>query len=196
MSDNTDGPLYLQNLGLMSKAAQDYGLRFMNTVQSCAPGSGYRIPTGNEMRYLVYSTLAYGTQGISYYGYLVGAGTGTSGGIINADGTYTDIGNALMPLNREFVNVAEQTQTLHCIGTYLKGYNSFAMPPGTTRLPGSGSPFSVTMGDGSSVPNISYSRRESLKRGFVRVFRHGRHLAGRRDVRTCGESRLHDQQDL
>ena len=48
--------------------------------------------TGDEMRYLVYTTLAYGAQGISYYVY---CHPGHTGGISQPDGTPTPIYHAL-----------------------------------------------------------------------------------------------------
>jgi len=39
----------------------------MNIGQACTwDAKLMRVPTDNEMRYLVYTTLAYGAQGISY----------------------------------------------------------------------------------------------------------------------------------
>jgi hypothetical protein len=61
------------------------------------------------MRYLVYTTLAYGAEGISYYVY---SASGHRGGMRNDDGTPTPIYAAVSPLNREFVAIASQLQPL------------------------------------------------------------------------------------
>ena len=65
-----DGDQYFLNLAMIRRAAQEAGVPFLNIVQACtwAPDA-MRIPNPNELRYLVYSTLAYGAQGISYYVY-------------------------------------------------------------------------------------------------------------------------------
>lgn len=54
-----------------------------------------RVPTGDEMRYLIYTTLAYGAQGVSYYVY---CHPGHTGGIALADGTPTPLYEALKSL--------------------------------------------------------------------------------------------------
>ena len=87
-----------------------------------------RVPTGDEMRYLVYTTLAYGAQGISYYIYTCG---GHKGGIANADGAPTPLYHALKTLNREFVAMARELQSLRSLGVFHAGMS----PPGAEPLP-------------------------------------------------------------
>jgi hypothetical protein len=101
--------------------------------------------------------MAYGAQGISYFNYWTQ--TPNTGGLQpNPDGTPTSVCTALTPLNHEFVAIASQYQGLKWIGTYLKGYASNYMPPGTTQLP-SNSPFNI-----SSVSNTRhYSNGAALK---------------------------------
>jgi hypothetical protein len=87
-----------------------------------------RVPTGDEMRYLVYTTLAYGAQGISYYIYTC---AGHTGGIANADGTPTPLYHALKTLNREFVAIARELQPLGSLGVYHAG----TLPQGAEPFP-------------------------------------------------------------
>ena len=80
------------------------------------------------MRFLVYSTLAYGTQGISYFNYYT-TPTPNLGGIeFNPDGTPTPVYTALATLNPEFVKIAGQYQGLNWIGAYMKGYQYPGVP--------------------------------------------------------------------
>jgi hypothetical protein len=72
--------------------AMDAGLPFLNIVQACSWTPVRRVPNADEMRYLVYTTLAYGAQGISYYVY---CWPGHDGGIALPDGTPTPIYHAL-----------------------------------------------------------------------------------------------------
>jgi hypothetical protein len=168
---------YLQNLGIISTAAQQAGIPFMNVVQadgnSNPIGTVYRVPNTNELRFQVYTTLAYGAQGINYFNYFNESSTPTGGGLKpNPDGTPTPVFTALTPLNKEFKNIAAQYQSLKLIGDYVKGYSTTTQwswslwqnvttyngPPGTTTLP-SGSPFDI-----SSVSNsMSYSDGAPLK---------------------------------
>jgi len=110
-------------------------LPFLNIVQaSCwVPGSAAsphspRVPNGDEMGYLVYTTLAYGAQGISYYVYCYPK---HEGGIAQADGTPTPLYRALKSLNREFVAIAKELQPLKSLGVSHAGM----LPPGTEPLP-------------------------------------------------------------
>ncbi|HEY5913959.1 MAG TPA: hypothetical protein VJA21_25505 [Verrucomicrobiae bacterium] len=123
-----DSGQYFLNLGLIRRAAQDAGLPFLNIVQACTWAPSMRVPKADEMRYLVYTTLAYGAQGISYYVY---CHPGHTGGIANADGTPTPLYDALTVLNREFVAIARELQPLRSVGVYQAGM----LPPGAESLP-------------------------------------------------------------
>lgn len=124
-----DSPDYFLNLALIRRAAQDADLPFMNIVQACTWTPSMRVPKPDEMRYLVYTTLAYGAQGISYYVYCWPAHTG---GIANPDGTPTVLYPALKQYNREFVAIARELQSLKSLGVYHAGM----LPPGAEPLPG------------------------------------------------------------
>jgi hypothetical protein len=125
---NGDSSQYFLNLGLIRQAAQEANLPFLNIVQACTWTPSMRVPKPDEMRYLVFTTLAYGAQGISYYVYSY---PGHTGGIAQADGTPTSIYHALKVLNREFVAVARELQPLRSVGVYEAGM----LPPGSQPLP-------------------------------------------------------------
>jgi hypothetical protein len=123
-----DNPDYFLNLAMIRRAAQDAGVPFLNIVQACTWTPSMRVPTPDEMRYLVYTTLAYGAQGISYYVYSCAGHTGM---IANADGSPTVRYRALKTLNREFVAIAAQLQPLCSLGVCHAGMQ----PPGTEPVP-------------------------------------------------------------
>lgn len=87
-----------------------------------------RVPGPDELRYLLYTTLAYGGQGISYYVYCWPKHTG---GIALPDGTPTPLYHALKSLNREFAAIAGELQPLKSLGVYHAGM----APPGSQKLP-------------------------------------------------------------
>ena len=135
LKNSGDDAQYFLNLALIREKSLAAGLPFMNIVQaSCwMPDSAAipwapRVPNGDEMRYLVYTTLAYGAQGISYYVYCYPR---HQGGIARADGTPTPLYHALKSLNREFVAIAEKLQPLKSLGVYHTGMQ----PPGAVSLP-------------------------------------------------------------
>lgn len=119
---------YFLNLAMIRQAAKEAEMPFLNHVQACSWKPSMRVPTGDEMRFLVYTTLAYGAQGISYYVYCC---PGHTGGIALPDGTPTPIYDALKSLNREFVAIATELQPLNSLGVYHCGMT----PPGTKPLP-------------------------------------------------------------
>ena len=165
---NYDEPKYLSNLGKVAGWAKAENISFMPIVQACVWESDptpWRLPNENELRFLVYSTLAYGAQGISFFNYYT-TPTPNYGGIeFNPDGTPTAVYTALATLNPQFVKVAKQYQPLKWIGAYLKGYSPTSMPPGTATLP-SDSPFTV----GGVSGNISYSDGDPLKGVLLGLF--------------------------
>ena len=123
-----DNGQYFLNLSLIRRAALEAGLPFLNIVQAATWDPSMRVPTGDELRYLLSTTLAYGGQGISYYIYSC---AGHKGGIAAADGTPTPLYHALKTLNREFVAVARELQPLRSLGVFHAGMR----PPGAEPLP-------------------------------------------------------------
>lgn len=111
-----DGDQYFLNLAMIRRTAQEAGVPFLNIVQACtwAPDV-MRVPDADELRYLVYSTLAYGAQGISYYVY---ACANHHGSLVSLDGTPGPLYHALKSYNREFAAIAGELQPLRSLGVY------------------------------------------------------------------------------
>jgi len=124
-----DGDQYFLNLAMIRRAAQEAGVPFLNIVQACtwAPDA-MRVPNGNELRYLVYSTLAYGEQGISYYVY---ACANHHGSLVGLDGTPGPLYQALKSYNPEFAAIAGSLQPLRSLGVY----HTSMREPGCEPLP-------------------------------------------------------------
>ncbi len=127
-STSGDSGQYFLNLALIRQAARTAGVPFLNIVQACTWTPSMRVPEPDEMRYLLYTTLAYGAQGISYYVYCC---AGHTGGIAAADGTPTPLYSALKDLNREFVAIARELQPMSSLAVYHLGM----LPQGTQPLP-------------------------------------------------------------
>lgn len=124
-----DGNQYFLNLAMIRRTAQEAGVPFLNIVQACtwAPDA-MRVPKPDELRYLVYSTLAYGAQGISYYVY---AHVNHQGSLVSLDGTPGPLYHAVKSYNREFVAIARELQPLHSLGVY----HTSMREPGCVPLP-------------------------------------------------------------
>lgn len=65
-SDRTD---YFLNLGLIAEMAKKNKIPFINFIQASKFIVDWRLPSAQDMRYLVYTSLAYGARGIGYYTY-------------------------------------------------------------------------------------------------------------------------------
>jgi hypothetical protein len=124
-----DSDQYFLNLAMIRRTAQEAGVPFLNIVQACtwAPNA-MRIPNADELRYLVYSTLAYGAQGISYYVY---AHRNHHGSLVSLDGTPGPLYHAVKSYNREFVAIARELQPLRSLGVY----HTSMREPGCEPLP-------------------------------------------------------------
>jgi len=142
---------YFLNLAMIRRASQEAGVPFLNIVQACSWTPVRRVPQGDEMRYLLYTTLAYGAQGISYYVY---CHPGHTGGLALPDGTPTPIYHALKSLNREFVAIAGELQPLESLAVYHAGMT----PPGAVPLPAD-APFRLD----PPVPDLAYQPPERVR---------------------------------
>ena len=149
-----DSPDYFLNLMMIRRTALEARVPFLNIVQACTWTPSMRVPGPDELRYLLYTTLAYGGQGISYYVY---CHPGHTGAIALADGTPTPLYHALKSLNREFVAIAKELQPLRSLAVYHAGMS----PPGSERLPPK-SPFRFD----PPVAPLAYSPPERV-RGFL-----------------------------
>lgn len=147
-----DSDQYFLNLAMIRRTAQEAGVPFLNIVQACtwAP-EAMRIPNADELRYLVYSTLAYGAQGISYYVY---AHPNHHGSLVGLDGIPGPLYHAAASYNREFVAMATELQPLRSLGVY----HTSMREPGCEPLP----PEALFRLDSSASP--------ASPRGFVLGF--------------------------
>jgi hypothetical protein len=155
---NGDTADYFLNLSMIRRAALDAQVPFLNIVQACSWTPSIRVPDSDEVRYLIYTTLAYGAQGISYYIYCC---PGHRGGIANSDGTPTALFQPLSKMNREFVAIARELQKLTSLGVYHSGMQ----PPGAEPVPG-GALFTLS----PPVEPMSYKPPERVRGILLGLF--------------------------
>jgi hypothetical protein len=162
----SDGPEYFKNLAIISHTAKQAGIPFMNIVQSSSWESGVRVPTGNELRYLYYTSLAYGAQGISDFVYY---SPGITGGMALPNGVPAPLYGTARSINPQFAAIAQQLQSMHHIGAYHLG----DLPPGfgttdgssPSRLPGN-SPFKLSPG----IANTTYRTDQPVRGAVLGLF--------------------------
>ncbi len=127
-STQGDNGQYFLNIAMIRQMTLEAGVPFLNIVQACTWTPSMRIPNGDELRWLVYTSLAYGAQGLSYYVY---CHPGHEGAMAKADGTPMPLYQAAKTLNREFAVIAAELQPLRSLGDYHLGM----LPPGGVALP-------------------------------------------------------------
>ena len=125
------GNTYFMNLALAREAALYGGIPFVNVVQACSVAPTHRIPNGADGRFLAYTTLAYGGQGLFQFVYIATSDPAFKGGVVNVNGTLTPLGQALQKIHPEFVAVGLEVQPL----TSLAAYHLGAVPSGAVGLP-------------------------------------------------------------
>jgi hypothetical protein len=156
---NRDGPDYFKNLAMISYKAKQANIPFVNIVQAASWDPSVRVPNGNELRYLYYTSLAYGAQGVSDYVYYA---AGHTGGMALANGTTTSLYTAASTINPQFVAIRKQIQSLYQIGAYHLGDLpwGFATSDGSSpmRLPGN-SPFQLS----PAISNTNYVVNQPVK---------------------------------
>ena len=132
-----DGNQYFLNLAMIRDAALKYDLPFVNVMQAVNWRGRWRDPKEGEMRWLTYTTLAYGGQGLCHFVY----------NFKNVSSGFFDQKDDDRPLprywscsrfNRDFVAIGTELQALASLGAYHVG----DIPMGARSLP-AGSPFVV-----------------------------------------------------
>jgi hypothetical protein len=159
---------YFKGLAIISHTAKQAGIPFLNIVQACSNmyDPALRVPNGDELRYLYYTSLAYGAQGISDFVYYY---PGFTGGMALADGTPTALYYTAKTVNHEFVAIAQQVQWMNHIGAYHLG----DLPPGSgttdgsspMRLPGT-SPFQLSPG----IANTNYVTNQPVRGAVLGLY--------------------------
>ncbi|MBN1903026.1 hypothetical protein JW926_17010 [Candidatus Sumerlaeota bacterium] len=128
---NSDGIQYFLNLSLIRKAALDANLPFLNIIQACdSPAEGWRGPNENEVRWLTFTSLAYGAQGISHFRYDIGLWENAT----TPRPLYWEVAR----INRDFLAMATQLQPLTSLGAYHCGkapLGGEALPPDSPFSP-------------------------------------------------------------
>lgn len=122
-----DGKQYFLNLGLIRLAAIEAKRPFLNIIQANTIEKSWRLPTGNELRWLVFTTMAYGGRGISYFTYW---GPAAYNGLY-VDGKPMPLLKDAVTLNREIAGLGSALLELNSLGAY----QSVPLPYGGEAIP-------------------------------------------------------------
>ncbi len=120
-----DGTQYFLNIALIRMAAQEARVPFLNIIQAGDEEKVWRVPNAEEMRWLVYTTLAYGGRGISYFTYW-----GIPGGLY-VDGKPSPLVRPIAALNAEMAKLGPALLELESLGVY----HTAPVPDGAEPIP-------------------------------------------------------------
>ncbi|HXC35381.1 MAG TPA: hypothetical protein VNV43_05865, partial [Candidatus Acidoferrales bacterium] len=120
MDDGTLRDSYWANLAEMRTAAQKYNVPFWNIILSVAHFH-YRIPTADDFRFEVYSSLASGARGIVYYSYFAYPVGNYRGAAIDQFGHATPTWDNIQNVNLQIQNLAPTLLNLTSDAVYHFG---------------------------------------------------------------------------
>lgn len=121
-----DGWKYFLNMALIREAAQSADIPFVNIVQASSIEDSHRLPDKDEIRWLVYTTLAYGGRGISYFIYW-----GPSPYGLYQDGECTPLALDAAAINRELRVIGPEMMRLES----REVYHTKPVPAGCIPIP-------------------------------------------------------------
>ncbi len=134
----SDGKQYFLNLGLIRRAAREAGKPFLNIIQADTIEKSWRLPDADEMRWLVFTTMAYGGRGLSYFTYW---GPKAYNGLYQ-DGQPAPLLQPVVALNKEIAKFGPALMELESLGAYQTAplpYGAEATPnPGSVQIAGKG----------------------------------------------------------
>jgi hypothetical protein len=122
-----DTKKYFLNLAMVSHVSKESKIPFLNIIQASQATKDWTLPTEKEVRFQVYTTLAYGGRGISYYIYW---GPEAEGGIYR-DGKPSPLAKDISVINAEIKNLSPALMSLDLQSVY----HTKPLPIGTREVP-------------------------------------------------------------
>lgn len=122
-----DGKEYFLNLGLIRAAALNANRPFLNIIQADTIVKSWRLPDADELRWLVFTTMAYGGRGISYFTYW---GPAAYNGLY-VDGKPMPLLTPVVTLNKEIGMFGTALMQLDSLGAY----HTAPLPYGAEKIP-------------------------------------------------------------
>ncbi len=121
-ADGTNTQEYFENMGLIRAYGLRYGVPTWNIIQSCSYHPSMRDPSDVDMRWQVYTSLAYGIKGLMYFTYW--------NAVVDKEGKPARLYPVLQQLNSEIKALGRVLLGLTSTGVFHTG----PTPPGAARL--------------------------------------------------------------
>lgn len=132
-SDGSFGSNYYSDMEIVRIMSMSAQIPFWTYIQSCSIPNDLRIPNANEIRYQIYTSLAYGCKGYSYFLYWTPTSGITNGLVSNNGMINTTLYNAARDTNAEVQKLGSALLSLNSQAVYHTG----SLAAGTTVLPSS-----------------------------------------------------------
>jgi len=126
---------YYANLEVIRRQAKLGDTDFWSYIQSVGVNGVWRAPSESEMRYQIYSNLAYGAKGYIYFTYMTpesSGGESFNNGIILPNGTKNTSYTWAQTVNGEVLNLGDTLMKLNSTAVYHSGSS---LPASTVQLP-------------------------------------------------------------
>lgn len=156
---------YFPNLDVIRKAGLKHDLKTSCYLQSVGIDKAYRRPSHDELRYSMYSTVAYGIKNIVWFTYWTPTNRGEvfTNAIIDPEGKKTDLYVPFSTINSEVKQLGKVLVDLEAVNVYHTGGN---IPEGAEKLPET---FSIRPEKAEDELIISHLTDESGKKNYVMV---------------------------
>jgi len=138
LQNGNDGQQYFLNLALIRNAALKAGIPFLNIVQACTIEPSWRLVNAEEMRWLAFTTMAYGGRGLSWFLYW---GPVSYGGMYQ-EGKRMPLADFGAEINKDIAVIGPELLKLESTDVY----QTAPLPIGAVAFPDN-SPVKITEGN-------------------------------------------------
>ncbi len=192
LMETGDRPEYFTNLEIIREEALRGGIPFMNIILS-TPHFNYRDPSAEDMRWQVYTSLAYGAKAITYFTYKTPDVENYRNGPLSIYEKRTPKWEVLRELNTELQKLGPWLLRLTSTGIY----HSPTAPAGTAALASKGVVAGVSDGDllvgefvdDKGLPWVMVTNKDREHSVFVTIRFKTEHRTLREVARSTGELR-------
>ncbi|MFC0390728.1 hypothetical protein [Paenibacillus mendelii] len=156
---------YYYNADVIRRAGLENGIKTASYLQSIGVENGYRRPSADDMRFSVYSYLAYGFKYVTWFTYWTPSDRSEpfSIAIIDPEGNKTDLYEPFQQLNGEMKQLGRTLIHLDAMEVYHSGS---VVPPKVERIPDN---FFWQLADGSESAIVTYFNDQNTGKPYVMV---------------------------
>lgn len=159
-----DRSTFYTNIRAVHDVALENGVRSGTYIQAVRQTVAYRRPTASEMRYEMYSALAFGFKQLSFFTWFtpVNRSEPFEDGIISPDGVPNEHYETVKTLNNEILNIGTTLVKCEALEVYLNGNDTWGQPSIPTD-------FFVQPQNKSQSYTLSFMKHKESGRNYLMV---------------------------